>query len=100
MPFPSVESAGGMTLQGRLLRVAFADNLVCELGKLIVPPATFKLTCERDMDLPYARLYNIYDCMGERVLKDLGPPVDPKFGRCVSEMWVNPGFWASNTSDV
>ncbi|USN14750.1 hypothetical protein DOMOVOI_02760 [Brevundimonas phage vB_BpoS-Domovoi] len=82
-------------IQGRILRVAFGDNLVCELGKIITPPATFGLQTGRDGPLPFAKLYDVIDFDGERVLRDLGPPPGALFGRDVSAMFSYPQFWVS-----
>lgn len=81
--------------QGRILRVAFGDNLVCELGKIITPPAVFGLQVSQGGPLPFAKLYDVTDFDGERVLRELGPPPGALFGRDVNAMFTNPQFWIS-----
>uniref|UniRef100_A0AB74ULU8 Uncharacterized protein n=1 Tax=Caulobacter phage BL57 TaxID=3348355 RepID=A0AB74ULU8_9VIRU len=82
-----------MIRQGRALRVAFGDNLVCELAKLRIPPSTFGLSESRDQGGPYMKLYDIWGIMGERVYRDLGEPAHPQFGRDVNGMWTSGDMW-------
>ncbi|USN15331.1 hypothetical protein KIKIMORA_01850 [Brevundimonas phage vB_BpoS-Kikimora] len=84
-----------MILQGRILRVAFSDKLVCELGKIITPPSSFGLQTGRDGPLPFAKLYDVLDMDGERILRDLGPPPGALYGCDVNAMFTYPQFWVS-----
>lgn len=82
-------------MQGRLLRVAFSETMVAELGKIVTPPKTFDLQPGKDGPLPFARLYDVLDIDGERILRDLGPPPGALFGRDVNAMFSYPQFWVS-----
>lgn len=76
---------------GRIRRMAYADNKVVGLESLIVSPAEYGL--QNESQEYHARLFDIYECMDQRIERDLGLAAVQGYGWCVSRAIVTRECW-------